>query len=283
MIDNHLFSSTGAKHFIEIIEKIKKNYKTNFNDISKEYNYQSLKIVDIVDDILKNTGYEKLLMTEGDQERLDNIAELKDSILSYETMAGEKVAIEDYLSKIALLTSSDRKEDETPRVTLMTIHTAKGLEFPYVFVCGLNEGVFPSSRIRNRYEMEEERRLAYVALTRAEKALYITDAEGFRHDGGMRYPSRFIFNIQENLLERDGIIDKDYFSQAQQYISFDEDTLNNMDNQVEYSVGDQVIHSIFGNGRIIAINEMTRDYIIKFDNNETNRNIKKGFVGLNRI
>lgn len=83
---------------------------------------------------------------------------------------------------------------------MMTVHAAKGLEFPYVFVCGLNEGVFPSKHIDTHDKMEEERRLAYVAYTRAENCLFLSDAEGVNYDGSYRYPSRFIFNVEKTYL-----------------------------------------------------------------------------------
>ena len=84
----------------------------------------------------------------------------------------------------------------------MTIHSAKGLEFPFVFVCGVNEGIFPSARVRSIAEMEEERRLAYVAFTRAEQALFISEAEGYNYDNSYRFPSRFIFNIDKDCLPK---------------------------------------------------------------------------------
>ena len=77
---------------------------------------------------------------------------------------------------------------------LMTVHAAKGLEFPYVFLCGMNEGIFPSRKVRTLPGMEEERRLAFVALTRAEKGLYLSEADGRNFDGSPRYPSRFLLD-----------------------------------------------------------------------------------------
>lgn len=283
-INHNLFMRTGAIEFINIIENFKGKYQGDEvamigDTYQRDDCYQQIKIADIVDNILKNTGYEKMLMTEGDQERLDNIAELKNSILSYETMAGEKVDIEDYLTKIALFTSTDAHETKAG-VKLMTIHTAKGLEFPFVFVCGLNEGIFPSSRTRNRADLEEERRLAYVAFTRAENMLFLTDAEGFKHDGGTRYPSRFIFNIQSELIDREGVIDAGFAQQAQQEIEISEQLIDNHQQNIVYNVGDQIKHTIFGDGVIVSVNEDTKDYVIKFDNCATNRNIKQDFYGL---
>lgn len=276
-IDNKIFDSTGAKEFLKNTDRIKNIYINEFHKVDVNNGYRSIKIIDIIDDILKSTGYEKMLMTEADQERLDNVAELKNSILSYENNAGEKIEIEDYLAKVALFTSGDNQGDEG-KVKLMTIHTAKGLEFPIVFVCGLNEGVFPSVRVKTKNDMEEERRLAYVAFTRAERMLYITDSEGFRHDGGARYPSRFIFNIQDDLLDREGSIDKDIVLRAQSEILLSERIINSGQN-TKFNVGDLVKHISFGDG--VIINSTEDHYEIKFNQFSTNRHIKKDFIGLN--
>ena len=102
--------------------------------------------------------------------------------------------MEHYLAHIALFSNGDVAE-QGDKVKLMTVHAAKGLEFPYVFLCGMNEGIFPSRRVRTLPGMEEERRLAFVALTRAEKGLYLSEADGWNFDGSPRYPSRFLLDI----------------------------------------------------------------------------------------
>ena len=107
-----------------------------------------------------------MLRTEGSQERLDNVAELKQLVYAYETTCGEESRLTDYLAHVALFTKADA-DTQADRVRMMTVHAAKGLEFPHVFLCGMNEGIFPSRKVRTRQEMEEERRLAFVALTRA--------------------------------------------------------------------------------------------------------------------
>lgn len=114
--------------------------------------------------LLNDSGYEEYLRTNGEQVRLDNLAEFKFSIFDFESTFGEDVSLDEYLSRIALYTNTDLTTQQDT-VKMMTIHTAKGLEFPFVFVCGMNEGVFPSKRVKKREELEEERRLAYVAFT----------------------------------------------------------------------------------------------------------------------
>ena len=169
----------------------------------KQYNILKLIIVlifsELLQDVLKRTGYEEYLRKEGDQERLDTIAELFYSIVSLENNNEEELTLEDYLQQIALYTEADRV-DEKDSVKLMTIHVAKGLEFPYVFVCGLSEYIFPNTRSleeRKERALEEERRLAYVAMTRAMKELYLTESEGITRNGLKKYPSRFLFEMKK--------------------------------------------------------------------------------------
>lgn len=118
-----------------------------------------------------------MLRTEGGQERLDNLAELKQFIHEYETTCGEEATAAQFLAHVAMFTNADA-QDTSDKVKLMTVHAAKGLEFPYVFLCGMNEGVFPSRKVKDISSMEEERRLAFVAMTRAERQLYLSGAEG---------------------------------------------------------------------------------------------------------
>src|SRR5690606_33474079 len=118
--------------------------------------------------VLNESGYEKMLRTEGSQERLDNLAELKQSIYEFENSCGEECDLRYYLNHAAMFTSQDTA-DEPDKVKLMTIHAAKGLEFRNVFICELNEGVLPAKRTETLQGMEEERRLAFVGMTRAKE------------------------------------------------------------------------------------------------------------------
>lgn len=169
-------------------------------------------IGDLLDYVLNESGLEKMYRDLGEDERLENIEELKQSIRDYETtnMESEIILLDNYLQDVALYTNADYKEDgET--VKLMTIHQAKGLEFPYVFISGLSEGIFPnhrSIRERNKRAEEEERRLMYVAVTRAEKALFLTESEGYDHAARTeKFPSRYLLEIKDDLLQVDGDID----------------------------------------------------------------------------
>lgn len=186
-LDNEIFKGTKAAQFVALIENFAANYAER-------------QISELLAAILNESGYEKMLRTEGSQERLDNLAELKQSVYEYETSCGEESTLEHYLSHVALFTNNDAA-DNSDKVKLMTVHSAKGLEFPYVFLCAMNEGVFPSKKTDTIQKMEEERRLAFVAMTRAQKGLYLSEAEGRNFDGSPRYPSRFLLDIEPALLD----------------------------------------------------------------------------------
>ena len=111
-------------------------------------------------------------------------------MFEYETTCGEEATLEHYLNHVALFTNADASDAAADKVKLMTAHAAKGLEFPYVFLCGMNEGIFPSRRTSTLPAMEEERRLAFVAMTRAEKRLFLSESEGRNIDGSERYGPR---------------------------------------------------------------------------------------------
>lgn len=257
-IDDPVFKGTKAEKFISFIE-----YYKGF--------YGGRPISEVLTAVIHESGYEEMLRTEGDQIRLDNLAELKQSVYEYETSCGEETTLESYLAHIALFTNSDAAEGGD-KVRLMTVHTAKGLEFPYVFICSVNEGVFPSKKTKTREGMEEERRLAFVAVTRAMKRLYLSDAEGWNHDGSPRYPSRFIFDIDEKLLEINGEVREDLKVGAKRFAEakdaqFD-DGCAEMLNE-----GTRVRHKVFGDGTVLGADRDSGAHIILFDSMNTPRNI----------
>ena len=154
----------------------------------------------------------------------------------------------------------------------MTVHTAKGLEFKYVFLCGLAEGVFPSKRTATLEGMEEERRLAFVAFTRAVKALFLTGAEGRNLDGSYRYPSRFIFNVDKALLTYTGELDESLVYETNWRIS-SERLLEVSAAGLSFRPGDRILHGIMGAGEVVDIDRDNAAYLIKFDNLSTPRKI----------
>ena len=129
----------------------------------------------------------------------------------------------------------------------------------------MSEGIFPSKKTKDRAGMEEERRLAYVAFTRAEKGLYITDAEGYNIDGGFRYPSRFIFNIEKKCLKYINELDPALVGEANAFISQSERELDFDKNNLPFKAGDRIVHRIMGAGTILDVLLDENVYLIKFD------------------
>ena len=258
-IDEPIFANTQARRFVKLIER--------FSSI-----YHTMPASELLSAVLNESGYEEALRTEGAQDRLDNLAELKQAVYEYETGCGEESRLEDFLSHVALLTNADAAAAPNA-VKLMTVHTAKGLEFPYVFICGLDEGMFPSKRTSSFEAMEEERRLAFVAMTRAEKGLYLSDAEGRGLDGSFRYPSRFVFDIDRQLMDYSTELDPGLKADAQRYISSAHNRLKGLSGQQRLNVGDRVRHDIMGNGVIEDIDEERMAYVVKFDELPTTRKI----------
>ena len=258
-IDEPMFANTQARRFVKLIER--------FSSIC-----HTMPASELLSAVLNESGYEEALRTEGAQDRLDNLAELKQAVYEYETGCGEESRLEDFLSHVALLTNADAAASPNA-VKLMTVHTAKGLEFPYVFICGLDEGMFPSKRTSSFEAMEEERRLAFVAMTRAEKGVYLSDAEGRGLDGSFRYPSRFVFDIDRQLMDYSTELDPGLKADAQRYISSAHNRLKGLSGQQRLNVGDRVRHDIMGNGVIEDIDEERKAYVVKFDELPTTRKI----------
>ena len=257
-LDDGIFLGTKAASFVKLIEIF-------------SLNWQGRQISELLSDILDRSGYEEMLRTEGSQDRLDNLAELKQSVYEYETTCGEEATAEHYLSHVALFSNSDTA-DTDDKVRLMTVHAAKGLEFPYVFLCGMNEGIFPTRRTRTLPGMEEERRLCFVAVTRAEKRLFLSEAEGRNTDGSPRYPSRFLLDIDREYLDytkrpREELIKdaRDYIKSSTAYLAEDD--------QLKFKIGDRITHDIMGSGTVTDIDSDGACYIIKFDALATSRRI----------
>ena len=227
-------------------------------------------VSEVLSAILHESGYEAMLRTEGSQERLDNLAELKQSVYDYETTCGEEATLEDYLSHVALFTNADAAEPGD-KVKLMTVHAAKGLEFPYVFLCGLNEGIFPSKKVRTLPGMEEERRLCFVALTRAEKGLYLSEADGRNFDGSPRYPSRFLLDIDPALLTFSEPLPDELVREARDYIAAS--ALKEGAQQAALAPGQRVRHAIFGTGTVLEVDFTQNAHVVQFDKFTTPRKI----------
>lgn len=175
-------------------------------DLTKMQEY--LSVTELVEELLKRSGYQEALEKEKSLEsesRLENIQEFLSVTQQFEKdNAGEEIDLLSFLTDLSLVSDLDNLEEENGEVTLMTLHAAKGLEFPIVFLIGLEEGIFPLSRaMMEEEQLEEERRLAYVGITRAEKKLYLTNAFSRVLYGRTQAnaPSRFIREISEDVLE----------------------------------------------------------------------------------
>ncbi len=257
MVNDPLFANTTAQKYIDLIE-------------SFSASYPGRQISEVFSHLMNQSGYELALRTEGSQERLDNLAELKQSIYEYETSCGEECTLENYLAHAALYTNADIESSKNA-VRLMTIHTAKGLEFPIVFIAGMNENMFPSKKVDSLKAMEEERRLAFVAVTRAQKELYLTEAEGFSQHAGGRYPSRFIFDIDKEFLNYEVELPPQLLAKTRLYIQDSDSILAKKAELADLAVGDTVEHKILGQGTILAIDQAAATYTVKFEKVATPR------------
>ena len=255
-LETKLIKSSRAKEYVRLIEKYRAIY-------------DGMDLTDLLSGVLSDSGYEQMLRTSGEEERLDNLAELKQAIYEFERKAGEDVSLGNYLDHAALFTNMDQN-DRAQAVKLMTVHAAKGLEFPVVFLCGLSEGIFPGKRANTREKLEEERRLAYVAFTRARDRLFLSDAAGSNYDGSFRFPSRFLFNAEKENLDYVVPLDPDLMEDALDHIRKTEDLEHAPVRQKE-SVGKRVRHPIFGEGTIIGTPRGSEGYIIQFDHMVTPR------------
>lgn len=242
------FKKTGAFEFLELID-----------EISTDADHKP--VSHVLAALLQRSGYEEMLRDAADTDRLDNLAELMQSVQDFETECGGNCTIDDYLEHIALYTSGD-DADEHGKVKLMTAHASKGLEFPVVFVAALNEGIFPSARAASQNQMEEERRAAFVAITRAQDRLYLSSSDGFQAGQDIVRPSRFLAEIGPDLLacsDRDKALLFDYDASNAMPAAPFRATVNML------PVGTKVLHPHFGEGTIVKANIADQLYFVSFE------------------
>ncbi len=256
LLETDSFKRSRAKDYVRLIEKYRAIY-------------DGMDLTDLLSGVLQDSGYERMLRESGEEERLDNLAELKQAIYEFARKAGEDVSLGNYLDHAALFTNMDQ-EEKAQAVKLMTVHAAKGLEFPVVFLCGLSEGIFPGKRANTRERLEEERRLAYVAFTRARDRLFLSDAAGNNYDGSFRYPSRFLFNAEQENLDYAVPLDPDLIEEAMEKISQTEDFQPRKE-PPSALVGKRVRHPVFGEGTVIGTPRGQEGYIVQFDSVVTPR------------
>jgi len=239
---------SGAQAFLQTIEGMKDYAET-------------AQVSELMQRLLLETGYEQYIRESGEMDRLDNVAELARSVAILEKDYGEAFTLTAFLQDVSL--NRDAEEDGGKDcVRIMTTHIAKGLEFHTVVVAGLSEKTFPSARAleeRREDALEEERRLCYVAMTRARQRLCLTESEGFGFKGYMKTPSRFLFNIQETHIERIGTISDDIMEEhALQTV------IRRPSAAALWPVGTSVKHRVFGEGVIESVDEPTKTYMIRF-------------------
>lgn len=255
------FQNTNARDYIELIDTYRAKYKELTNST-------------LLRELLEKSGYDAYLRQSGDQDRVDNISELLATLVTLEKEQGEKFELDTYLQSVALMT--DKEKDKQAAVKLMTIHTSKGLEFPYVFIASFSDGVLPNSRSVDSLEgLEEERRLAYVAITRAMKELYITESETAGNTQQTKLPSRFMFEVSETLFTRLKDLPKQVIEQMRSILL--RQPQRPQENS-RFAVGTTVKHPIFGTGTIQE--EKGLVYLVQFTTGV--KPIQKSFAGLIR-
>lgn len=256
-------------------------------------NIEKYKIVDLINEVLDKSGYIKMLETSysvEDRSRIDNINEFISSAAEYEEENSDDT-IFDYLENLSLLSDLDKTEDKDNSVSLMTMHAAKGLEFPIVFVVGLDEGLFPGKRSIDEGNVEEERRLFYVGITRAREKLFLTSSKSRRNYGKPIFykPSRFVDEIIDKVIveedsssygytsrEYEKAMAEDYMREKTRQSVLNKKLVKTDASDSDFQVGDKIRHSKWGMGTIVQIKEQDKgnELVVAFD--------KKGLKKLNQ-
>ena len=238
----------GISMFDALSSKKELEFKDLILDLVKSS--ESMSLTELIDEVLEKSGLKKSLEDEKTLEnelRLDNLMEFKSITASFEERTGN-VNLGDFLEEISLISDISSHKEDNNEVTLMTIHSAKGLEFDVVFLIGMEEGIFPHNMSLMEDNLEEERRLCYVGITRARERLYITNAKRRMLYGKdqMNLPSRFISEIDSCLIDaEEGVLEEKKIIRR-------EDVYNNKDND-DLKSGDLVNHESYGSGVVISI------------------------------
>ena len=230
-------------------------------------------IAELYNLILEHTDYKNYLIAEKDdyEQRIENIDELSSNIIKFQEDYGDEATLGGFLEEISLMTDVDNYDGETDSVVMMTLHSAKGLEFPIVFIPGMEDGVFPSMQtIMEASELNEERRLAYVGITRAKEKLYLIKTRERMLFGSTTHnrESRFVGEIPSGLLDRTGS------ERKTTSIQYEREPERNFDpfakkkpltqpTAINYKAGDTVFHKVFGKGMIISASPMGKDTMLE--------------------
>ncbi len=265
------------------------------DELIEAYNEPDITIHGLYELILEKTGYIDYLKSENDnsESRIENVKELMNNIIKYEEDNPDSATLTGFLEETSLISDVDNYDEDADAVVMMTLHSAKGLEFPTVFIPGFEEGVFPGIQsLESDSEIEEERRLAYVGITRSRRNLYILNSDSRMVFGSTSHnkPSRFLEEIPDELLEKTkskywktlkkgedaprsaqevrarSVLSAHHFGQVSAGASAD--GLAHSASRVSYKAGDKVFHNVFGYGVIINADNIAGDYMldINFDN-----------------
>lgn len=239
-----------------------------------------LPLDEFLDELLEKTGYlESLKALENGDTKIENVEELRSSIVQYMNEADEP-SLSGFLEEVALYSEADRDDGSDDKATLMTVHSAKGLEYKNIFVIGLDDGIFPSSRsFDSEADMEEERRLAYVAITRAKERLYLTNASQRMLFGQTQrnVTSRFMREIDPSLIEKhdhaaamrkqlgesDKTLTEVHSTSLQQQLARNKSRSVGAKTSETYTAGERVSHNIFGEGTIVSVKPMANDSMLE--------------------
>jgi len=281
--ENNVFANTQAEEFVNII--------TEFREKAKD---PKMKVSELLNGILERTGYKAYISRSGDMERFDNVTELLASITEFEQQAGEDISLPSYLQELTVISDYESERNQNC-VKLMTIHSSKGLEFPHVIIAGMTDGVFPSRRTleeRKLEGLEEERRLCYVAMTRAMHELYMVESEGNTYGEAKKLPSRFLYDVDQSYLNKIGVVPEDIIKDLAVKVK---QTNDGKDKKIfnapkkpvvispqsyKYGTGDFVRHKAFGVGEIVDIDEKNEAYMIRFANSDKPKPINVNFPGI---
>ncbi len=226
-------------------------FKNTIEKIKQEA--ENCSLTDLIDLILKETGMKNELLSDKSLEseiRLENLEEFKSITKNFEEKYGI-ISLDEFLDEISLVSDIEEHKNDNDVVTLMTVHSAKGLEFDNVFIIGMEEGIFPHfNSLMDQNQIEEERRLCYVAITRARKNLWIINAKRRLLYGKDNFnpPSRFLSEVNNNDLE----FIENKITSNNVSISTNND---NIDNSIEYNLGEKVINDTYGEGIIVSIDD----------------------------
>lgn len=251
------------------------NFVALIDGLIEAYNSGDYSLAELYELILEHTDYHQYLKTEKEDfdSRIENIEELKSNIINFEEDYAQEASLSNFLEEISLQTDIDNYDPDADCAVMMTLHSAKGLEFPVVFIPGMEEGVFPSlATLMNPSELSEERRLAYVGITRAKEKLYIVKTRERMLFGSTTHnnESRFAKEIPSKLIEKTGN-EKAFasaYAQNQHPVKLNFDpfakkpAVNSADKS-NYKVGDMVLHKVFGKGMIVSAEPMGSDTMLE--------------------